>query len=263
MFFFCSLKGVWHEISNLSFFQCPPGHWVIHKDHFDFFWKVAEIGNREWMLISGVNDTGNKLLGGVNDTGDIFFGGVNDTGDLDSPAYTWKWKISKNSISRCNVHSTKLSTKIKKNIPQNFFHLSLVSLTPLINIHLRLSPRIFEKIRNDPNGILRALIYEKNLKSKILCQTPFKCKGNKLEANYFFRSIHINVASVCWQSLCILKQLYVDFVHFLKWNTVDSFYVKKVGQGSGKIIPDPTRAPSASASPQLKSCTGAALFFMR
>jgi hypothetical protein len=45
--------------------------------------------------------------------------------------------------------------KIKKIIPQNFFQLIPVSLTPVINIHLRLSPRIFEKIRNGPNGILR------------------------------------------------------------------------------------------------------------
>ncbi len=30
-----------------------------------------------------------------------------------------------------------------------------MSLTPLINIHSRISPRIFEKIWNDPNGILR------------------------------------------------------------------------------------------------------------
>jgi hypothetical protein len=45
--------------------------------------------------------------------------------------------------------------KIKKIIPQNFFQLIPVSLTPVINIHSRLSPRIFEKIRNGPNGILR------------------------------------------------------------------------------------------------------------
>ncbi len=51
-----------------------------------------------------------------------------------------------------------------------------MSLTPLTNIHSRISPRIFEKIRNDSNEILRGqgtLIYEKNLKSKISCQTPF------------------------------------------------------------------------------------------
>jgi hypothetical protein len=43
-------------------------------------------------------------------------------------------------------------------------------LTPVANLELRISPRIFEKIRNDPNGILRGLgklIHEKNQKSKI------------------------------------------------------------------------------------------------
>jgi hypothetical protein len=32
-----------------------------------------------------------------------------------------------------------------------------VSLTPAINIHSRISPRIFEKIQNGPNGILGGL----------------------------------------------------------------------------------------------------------
>jgi hypothetical protein len=46
---------------------------------------------------------------------------------------------------------------------------SPVSTTPLINYS--------KKIRNGSNGILRGpgtLIYEKNLMSKISCQTPFK-----------------------------------------------------------------------------------------
>jgi hypothetical protein len=30
-------------------------------------------------------------------------------------------------------------------------------LTPVANLELRISPRIFEKIRNDPIGILRGL----------------------------------------------------------------------------------------------------------
>ncbi len=42
----------------------------------------------------------------------------------------------------------------KKLYIKNFSPLSPVSLTPLINIHLRLSPRIFEKIWNDNNVIL-------------------------------------------------------------------------------------------------------------
>ena len=65
--------------------------------------------------------------------------------------------------------------KNKKIIPQNFFHLSPVSLTPVINIHSRLSPRIFEKIRISIaySEALGTMIYEKNLMSKISCQTPF------------------------------------------------------------------------------------------
>ncbi len=46
-----------------------------------------------------------------------------------------------------------------------------VSLTPVVHLDLRISPRIFEKIRNDPNVIIRAwgkVIHEKNLKKKIL-----------------------------------------------------------------------------------------------
>jgi hypothetical protein len=71
-----------------------------------------------------------------------------------------------------------LSTKYEeKNLFQNFSLFLPVSLTPLINIHSRISPRTFEKIQNGPNGILRGpgtLIYETNLMTKISCQTPFK-----------------------------------------------------------------------------------------
>jgi hypothetical protein len=40
---------------------------------------------------------------------------------------------------------------------EDFLHLPPVSTTPVANLELRISPRIFEKIRNDPNGILRGL----------------------------------------------------------------------------------------------------------
>ncbi len=36
----------------------------------------------------------------------------------------------------------------------DFSHLPPVSTTPVVNLELRISPRIFEKIRNGPNGIL-------------------------------------------------------------------------------------------------------------
>jgi hypothetical protein len=48
---------------------------------------------------------------------------------------------------------------------EDFFHLPLVSTTPVVHLELRISPRIFEKIRNGPNGYSGArgkLIHEKN-----------------------------------------------------------------------------------------------------
>jgi hypothetical protein len=40
---------------------------------------------------------------------------------------------------------------------EDFFHLPAVSLTPVVHLEPRISPRIFEKIRNGRNGILRCL----------------------------------------------------------------------------------------------------------
>jgi hypothetical protein len=40
---------------------------------------------------------------------------------------------------------------------EEFLHLPPASLTPVANLELRISPRIFEKIRNNPNGILMGL----------------------------------------------------------------------------------------------------------
>ncbi len=51
-----------------------------------------------------------------------------------------------------------------------------VSLTPLVHLDLRISPRIFEKIRNDPNVIIRGLgkvIREKTWSKKISWHCPF------------------------------------------------------------------------------------------
>jgi hypothetical protein len=46
---------------------------------------------------------------------------------------------------------------IKIFLLEGFFHLPSVSLTPVANLELRISPRIFEKIRNGPIGIIRGL----------------------------------------------------------------------------------------------------------
>jgi hypothetical protein len=52
------------------------------------------------------------------------------------------------TIPRC---PTKI---IKIVLIEDFSHLPLVSTTPVDNLELRISPRIFEKNRNGPNGIL-------------------------------------------------------------------------------------------------------------
>jgi hypothetical protein len=46
---------------------------------------------------------------------------------------------------------------IKIFLLEGFFYLPPVSLTPVANLELRISPRIFEKIRIGPNGIFRGL----------------------------------------------------------------------------------------------------------
>ncbi len=45
----------------------------------------------------------------------------------------------------------------KKFLIEDFFHLPPVSRTPVANIELQISPRIFEKIWNDSTGIIRGL----------------------------------------------------------------------------------------------------------
>jgi hypothetical protein len=71
------------------------------------------------LFATGVNDTGGKFAAGagVVDTGGKFAAGVVDTGG---------------------------------NLPP-------VSLTPVVHLDLRIYPRIFEKVRNDPNVIIRGL----------------------------------------------------------------------------------------------------------
>jgi hypothetical protein len=79
------------------------------------------------------------------------------------------------------VHPTKLFKKYEKIISQNFSLLSPVSLTPLINIHSQISPRIFEKfemVLMGYSGVRGKLIYEKTLKLKISCQAPFNMTRN-------------------------------------------------------------------------------------
>ncbi len=60
-FLAAALKGVWHEIFDFNFFHksVSPGPLSIPLGRFRIFSKIrGDI--REWMFISGVNDTGEK-----------------------------------------------------------------------------------------------------------------------------------------------------------------------------------------------------------
>ncbi len=66
---------------------------------------------------------------------------------------------------------------IKIFLIEDFFHLPPVSTTPAANLELWISPRIFENIRNGPNGIIRGLGETDSWRkpeAKILWHCPFK-----------------------------------------------------------------------------------------
>jgi hypothetical protein len=108
----------------------------------------------------------------VVDTGGKFATGVNDTGGKLPPVPTTP--VAKyGKISGCRLLKENLKAKIyiyvnsttqrcpnkiiKIFLIEDFFHLPPVSTTPVANLELRISPRIFEKIRFGPICIIRGL----------------------------------------------------------------------------------------------------------
>jgi hypothetical protein len=89
---------------------------------------VNDTGGYWWQFATGVVDIGGKFAAGVVVTGGKFAAGVVDTGGNLPPVLL----------------------KPVANLPP-------VSLTPMVHLDLRISPRIFEKIRNDPKVIIRGL----------------------------------------------------------------------------------------------------------
>ncbi len=68
---------------------------------------------------------------------------------------------------------------------EDFFHLPPVLTTPVVHLELGISPRIFEKIWNSPNGILRGLgeTYSwKNQKSNSRDTVPLRKTGVALSS---------------------------------------------------------------------------------
>ncbi len=105
---------------------------------------------------------------------------------------------------------------MKKFLFHNFSLFSPVSLTPLINIHSRISPRIFEKfemVLMGYSGARGTLIYEKNLMSKISCQTPFQCTVPVTMVDSAMAASH---NSACTHH-CITQQM-GHTIHFVSWS---------------------------------------------
>jgi hypothetical protein len=86
-----------------------------------------------------------------------------------------------------------------------------VSLTPVVHLELRISPRIFEKIRNGSIGILRGLGETdswKKQKSKISRHCPFK---HPVIIHPTSPLMHITIIHLCF---CILPSLQYTMYHF-------------------------------------------------
>ncbi len=176
--------------------QFPPSPRVLHLDRFKFFRKFAEIFASQGVppvsatpvanfstIFASVVDTGGKFATGVNDTDGKFATGVNAAGGklpqvsttpaANLPLVSLTPMANNDTILGCRHRKVNLKPKIyiylnsttqrcpnkiiKIFLLEAFFHLPTVSLTPVANLQLRISPRIFKKIRNGPDGIIRGL----------------------------------------------------------------------------------------------------------
>jgi hypothetical protein len=152
------VKGtVSRDFLLLVFFmnQFPPSPRAFHLDRFEFFRKFTEIfasqGAPPVAKLPPVSTTPvanlppvsatpvanfSTIFASVIDTGGKFAAGVNDTGG----------KGKGKNLYMLTLLPKGVQTKLLK-----FFCLKVFS------IELRISPRIFEKIRNGPNVIIRGL----------------------------------------------------------------------------------------------------------
>ena len=92
------------------------------------------------------------------------------------------------TIQRC---SNKI---IKIFLIEDFFHLPPVSATPVVNLELRISPRIFEKIRNGPNRTLWGwgkLIHKKTSSKKSRDTVPLRIDCCPMSIRCIFNSCHL------------------------------------------------------------------------
>ncbi len=90
---------------------------------------------------------------GVNDTGGKFVAGVVDTGGNLPPVSTTQGEV----VGKFAAGVVDTGGKFAAGVVDTGGNLPPVSLTPVVHLDLRISPRNFEKIRNDPKVIIRGL----------------------------------------------------------------------------------------------------------
>jgi hypothetical protein len=98
------------------------------------------------LFATGVNNTGGKFAAGVVDTG-----GKLPPGSL-TPAATQGELVAKFAAGVVDT-----GDKFAAGVVDTGGNLPPVSLTPVVHLDLRISPRIFGKMQNDPNVIIRGL----------------------------------------------------------------------------------------------------------
>ncbi len=105
-----------------------------------------------------VNYASGKLPPFINDTGGKFATGLNNTRGRQWEQLSNGWQLKMNLKKKVYLYANSTTQRCPKErrkifLIEDFFHLPPVSTTPVVH----LSPRIFEKIRNSPNGIIRGL----------------------------------------------------------------------------------------------------------
>jgi hypothetical protein len=123
----------------------------------------------KFLLSSSLSDVSSVILfplfaTGVNDTGGKFAAGIVDTGGNLPPVSTTQGEL----VAKFAAGVVDIGGKFAADVVDTGGNLPPVSLTPVTNLppvlltpvvhlDLRISPRIFEKIRNDPSVIIRGL----------------------------------------------------------------------------------------------------------
>ena len=130
------LKGQCHEIFCVWFFS-----WISFPQASDYNIRA---------FATGIVDTGGKFATGQWHQWQIM-GTISGCRHLKVNLKAKFYIYVKSSTQRCRNKIIDLF------LNGGFFHFPPVSLTPVVHLELRISPRIFENIRNGPNGIIRGL----------------------------------------------------------------------------------------------------------